>query len=266
MNKLWVQILLLIAIFSAVNRYAWAEEQYVLGNGDIVRISVYGQNDLNTISRINEANKITFPLIGEVVVGGYTPSGAEKRIAAALEKGGFVRAPQVNVIIEQYRSRQVAILGEVNKPGKYSIDTPSKLIDILTLAGGVTREGADVIRLIRKDSSGAESQQAIDLYEILNQGNMQKNLDVQNNDIIFVPVMNRFYIYGEVQRPGVFRLERKMTVMQAIAVGGGITTKGTERGIKIRRTTATGENKEIDAELTALIEPNDVIYVKESLF
>ena len=256
-------ILLLILSLAGVSH---ADEEYILGTGDIVRIDVYGQKDLNTVTRINEVNKITFPLIGETTIGGISPSKAEVLIGNALKKGGFIRSPQVSLVVEQYRSRQVSILGQVLKPGKYSIDGPARLVDILALAGGVTGTGAEIIRLIRKDKDGRETQKSIDLFKILNEGELAQNIKIENEDIIFVPPMDRFYIYGHVHRPGVYRLERGMTVMQALAVGGGLTVKGTERGIKIRRRNGDGKMMEVGSGITSILRSDDVIYVSESIF
>ena len=256
---------ILIALFCLMIGITQAAEEYVLGNGDIVRLTVYGQKDLDSVSRINEIDKINFPLVGEIKIGGLTASEAESAIAKALADGGFVRAPQVTLIVEQYRSRQVSILGKVNKPGKYSIDGPSKLIDILALAGGMRNEAADYLRLTR-NVNGKESQFVLDVYGLLNEGKASINVEIQNDDIIYVPFMDRFYIYGNVHRPGAYRLERNMTIMQAIAVGGGVTPKGTESGIILKRRADNGEVNNFSGEPTAHLKANDVIYVKESFF
>ena len=244
---------------------AQATEEYVLGNGDIVRLTVYGQKDLDSVSRINEVDKINFPLVGEIKIGGLTASEAEASIARALTDGGFVRSPQVTLIVEQYRSRQVSILGKVNKPGKYSIDGPSRLVDILALAGGMRNEAADFLRLTR-DVNGKESQIILDVYGLLNEGKSKENVEIQNEDILYIPYMDLFYIYGHVHRPGAYRLERNMTIMQAIAVGGGVTQKGTESGIILKRRSGNGEVNNFSGEPTTHLKANDVIYVKESFF
>lgn len=257
---------LFIILVCSIQNMALAEEEYLLGAGDIVRISVYGQNDLSTVARINESNKISFPLVGDVEVGGQTASQAEAKISTALSKGGFVRSPQVSVIIEQYRSRQVSILGYVNKPAKYTIDTPSRLIDIIALAGGITRDGSDVVKLVRVDAKGKSTNMDINLQSMFKTGDMSKNVDIKNADIIYVPQMERFYIYGQVNRPGVYRLESGMTVMQGLAVGGGVTMKGTERNIRITRHGSDGKLTELTADVSDALRQDDVIYVKESLF
>ncbi|HFE38189.1 MAG TPA: polysaccharide export protein EpsE [Gammaproteobacteria bacterium] len=242
-----------------------AEEEYTLGSGDIVRITVYEHEDLNLAARINEKGNITFPLIGEVTIGENTVAFAERIISKALEKGGFVHEPQVSIVIEQYRSRQVSVLGEVRMPGKYTIEGASSIIDLIALAGGVSDKASEFAHLITT-KQGKPLQIRVDLHKILFDGDVSQIVDVDTGDIIFIPKMDRFYIYGEVQRPGVFRLERNMIVMQALAVGGGVTPRGTERGLIIKRINSDGEVLEIDASANDLLIPNDVIYIKESLF
>ena len=90
--------------------------------------------------------------------------------------------------------------------------------------------------------------------------------EVKAGDIVIVPRADMFYIYGEVKSPGRNRLEANMTVMQALSVAGGLTERGTERGIRVKRRNSEGEIKEIKVELTDLLQPDDVVYVKESLF
>jgi len=258
-------VLLLIVLFALSNcGVAFAEDDYILGGGDVVRISVYGHQDLSTVARVNETGNITFPLIGEVKVGGLTLSRTESKIAKALEAGGYVRGPQVNAIVDQFRSRQVSVLGQVNKPGKYSIDSEAAIVDLIAMAGGLTNQAADVIRLIRNQGHKLTFQK-IDLYAMLQGGDMNNNINVINGDVIYVPLMDRFYIYGEVQRAGVFRLDRDMTVMQAIAVGGGLTPRGTERDISIRRKSANGKTVDLSAKITDVLRPDDVVYIKEGL-
>jgi polysaccharide export outer membrane protein len=243
-----------------------AKKDYILGPGDIVRITVYDHQDMTTESRISERNAVTFPLIGEVKIGGGSAAAAEAAIARQLEQGGFVRKAQVNVIVVQFHSQQISVLGQVNKPGKYPLEAASTVVDLLALAGGVNQIGADSAILVRQGEQGAVRKQ-IDLQELFQTGNMSTNLEVLNDDVIFVPRAPQFYIYGEVQRPGAFRLERNMTAMQALSVGGGLTLRGSEKGVTIKRRDAKGEVQTLPAPgLTQLLQADDVIHVKESLF
>ena len=236
-----------------------------LGPGDVVKVSVFGNPDLNLETRVSEAGSISFPLIGEVTVGGLPASAAEKKIAGLLESGGFLRKPQVNLIVTSLQSQQVSVLGQVNRPGRYPIDGKRTLTDVLALAGGVGAEGGDTITLIRT-RDGKTTKEAIDLLDMMHSGDLNRNFDLTNNDVIFVERAPRFYIYGEVQRPGFFRLERNMTVLQALSAGGGLTPRGTERGIRIKRRDGSGKLEVLDARMDDLVQVDDVVFVRESLF
>ncbi len=246
---------------------AWAQNEHVLGNGDVVRVSVFQNPDLSIESRVSEAGQINFPLVGAVTVGGLTVSQAEQRIAKQLRDGGFVNKPQVSLSLVQIRSSQMSILGMVGKPGRYPIESVnSKVSHMIAVAGGVVGEGADLVTLVGT-RDGKPVRYEIDLPQIFQSGRMEQDQTVMAGDIIYVQRAPTFYIYGEVQRPGVFRIDRHMTLLQALALGGGITQRGTERGIKVhRRDSATGEVRPMQLTMDDLIQPGDVVYIRESIF
>ncbi|MDP3844419.1 MAG: polysaccharide export protein EpsE [Oxalobacteraceae bacterium] len=237
----------------------------LLGPSDVLKISVYGNPDLSLETRVSQTGGITFPLVGEVKVGGLAIPAAEKEIAGLLMSGGFVLKPQVNILVTSRQSQLVSVLGQVAKPGRYPIDGKHSLIDILALAGGVATDGGDKVSLIRK-RDGQSQKEVVDLIEMVRSGNLKKDLDLKTDDVVYVERAPKFYVYGEVQKPGPYRLERNMTVQQVLSVGGGLTARGTERGIRVKRRDADGKVKEFRADLENLVEMDDVIYVKESWF
>jgi polysaccharide export outer membrane protein len=239
---------------------------YRLGSGDVVKITVFDHPELKLDTRVDEQGQINFPLVGAVPVVGETAATAQKRIALALEKGGFLKNAQVNLIVDKYRSQQISILGQVKNPGKYSLEGPSTVTDLVAEAGGITLSGADTIMLIHRQQNGQSQQVEIDTRALYHDKQFTQDQQVRDGDVIFVPRAPVFYIYGEVQKPGAFRLERNMTVMQALSVGGGITPRGTQRGIQIRRRGEDGKATSTSASLGDEIRADDVVYVKESLF
>ncbi|GAA4020915.1 polysaccharide export protein EpsE [Actimicrobium antarcticum] len=257
---LWLMTLMMTL---TVNSVIAADIQ--LGPGDVIKISVFGNPDLTLETRVSEAGSITFPLIGEVAIGGLPASEAEKKIAARLESGGFLRKPQVNLIVTVLQSQQVSVLGQVTRPGRYPVDGKRTLTDILASAGGVGPEGGDIVTLIRT-RDGKTTKETIDLVDMVRSGDLNRNLELTSNDVVFVERAPRFYIYGEVQRAGFFRLERNMTVLQALSAGGGLSPRGTERGIRIKRRDADGKLEEIKAKMDDLLQVDDVVFVKESFF
>ncbi len=258
----------LILLLSGMTAMAAAvpPKGYIMGPGDSVKITVYQNPDMATETRISEVGSVTFPLLGPVEIGGLTPAQAEIRIAALLKSGGFVPRAQVTVLVTQFRSRQVSVLGQVTRPGRFAIEEPSiRLTDVLALAGGIGVGGAESVTVIRT-GAGGEQRFEIDLLAIFDESTQARNIEIQNGDTVFVPRIPMFYIHGEVQRPGSYRLERRMTVMQAISMASGMTPRGSEKGLRITRRMPNGSAKSLSVGMEDPILQNDVIYVKESLF
>ena len=236
-----------------------------LGEGDSVRVTVFQNPDLTTETRVSERGTISFPLIGEVALAGLTPAGAEARIARQLAEGKFLLKPQVSLNVVRLRSRQVSVLGQVARPGRYALDdASSNLTDILALAGGIGPTGDDNVTVM-VTRNGKTAKLEINVPSMYRTGDLSQNVQVESGDTIFVQRAPVFYIYGEVQRAGSYRLEPAMTVMQALSVGGGVTPRGTDRGLKVHRRTPDGTVRRLDAQLTDPVQPDDVIYVRESL-
>lgn len=321
------------------------EPNYVLGPGDVVRITVFNSPDLSLETRISEADLISYPLVGQVKIGGISTVAAEHKIADLLEKGGFIKKPQVNILVTQFQSKLVSVLGSVFKPGRYPLERTTNLADLLALVGGVTPDGSDLVtvtnatgkteydlqKIVGKPDglksivlSGGEvvfvhsrdisvmgqvlkpgkyavvggvrtvadflsvaggisptgsdtitvttvregkiNRFDVDVDSLFRTGDNTANIELASGDTIYVPHAPMFYIYGEVQRPGSYRIERGMTVMQALAQGGGPTLRGTERNMKLNRKNTKGEVMQLRPALTDGVQQDDVLYVQESLF
>jgi polysaccharide export outer membrane protein len=237
-----------------------------LGVGDVIRVTVYQNPDLTVEARVSELGQINFPLIGVVTVGGLSVSQAQALIEKRLRDGGFVLKPQVTIQTVQIRSSQISILGQVAKPGRYPIEiVGSKVSEMIAAAGGVVPGGADIVTLVG-NREGKPVKLDIDLPLILQNGRADLDMTVENGDIIYVDRAPTFYMYGEVQRPGQLRLERGMTLMQALAQAGGLTGRGTDRGIRVHRKDETGAVKIQELKMNDPVQRDDVIYVRESLF
>lgn len=245
---------------------AQTKSDYPLGAGDTIRIQVFQNPDLTIETRVSENGAITYPLIGSVDLGGLPIAAAEKRIADALQSGGFLQKPQVNISLQQIRGNQVSVLGQVARPGRFPLETANtRLSDMLASAGGAS-PGGDDIAIVTGVRAGQPFRKQIDIPSIFLAEKQQDDIVMQGGDTIYIHRAPVFYIYGETQRPGAFRIEREMTVMQALAQGGGPTARGSERRLRLHRKNANGSIQQIEPELTDLVLPNDVIYVKESIF
>lgn len=245
---------------------AAASAEYRLGSGDVVRISVYQNPDLTLEARVSEPGLVSYPLLGSVKLGGLSVSAAEKLIADGLRNGNFVRQPQVSIAVLQVRGHQASVLGQVNRPGRYPLEQVDlRLSDLLATAGGVAGSGGDVV-VLTGTRNGQPFRLEVDLPTLFSPAGRAQDVVVQNGDTLWVDRQPMVYIYGEVQRPGPMRLERGMTVMQALATGGGLNQRGTQKGLRVHRKAADGRVQVIEPTLDDKVQDGDVVFVRESLF
>ena len=241
-------------------------QDYRLGAGDTIAVQVYQSPDLSVEARVSEGGVISYPLVGSVRIGGMTIPEAEKRIADALRTGGFVKMPQVSIAVRQVRANQVAVLGQVTRPGRFPLETfNTRASDMLAAAGGVTQTGDDVL-IITGVRDGKTFRKVIDIPFLLSNAKSDEDILVAAGDTLYVNKAPVFYIYGEAQRAGAYRVERGMTVMQALAAGGGPTVRGSQNRLRLHRRDVSGNVIETVPQLTDQVRPDDVIYVRESIF
>lgn len=167
---------------------------YRLSLGDRIRVAVFQEDDLSAIPRVNAQGMVTLPLIGDVRVSGLTVSEAQTRIEQALKDGRFMRAPQVNITVEEYAAREVSILGQVRNPGKYALPVESTLtvVELVTRAGGFTDIGKGTeVRVTRIGPDGQETNFTIDVESVIRGRGKSRVEDnsmlLEAGDIVYVP-------------------------------------------------------------------------------
>jgi len=151
------------------------------------------------------------------------------------------------------------------RPGRYPMEGRRSLLDVLALAGGINPEGGDVAVIVRK-RDGSPAKEVVNVPDMMRSADLSQNVQLGGGDVVYIERAPKFYIYGEVQRPGVYRLERNMTVVQALSTGGGLNQRGTERRMTVKRRDERGVLHEVSVRQDDILLPDDVIYVKESLF
>ena len=243
-----------------------ATNEYHLGAGDVLRVSVYQNPDLAVDTRLTEAGVVSYPLLGMIRLGGLSVTAAEQLIGDGLRRGNFVKNPQVTVMVLQVRGNQASVLGQVNRPGRYPIEVADmRLTDLLALAGGTAASGADNV-IVVGHRNGQPYRAEVDLPTLFGAGGREQDISILHGDTVWVDRQPMVYIYGEVQRPGTMRLERAMTLMQTLAGGGGLTQRGTEKGIRVHRRSADGKIQVLRPSLDDKMQDGDVVFVRESLF
>lgn len=259
--------LMSVMLTMAAMAHAAPTGDYVLGAGDVIRISVYQNPDLTLDTRVSEGGSISYPLLGTVKIGGLSVSEAEKKIAAGLRDGNYLKQPQVSILVAQVKGNQVSVLGMVNRPGRYPLEmSNTKLSEVLAQAGGpVTGSSSDVV-VVTGMRNGKTFRKEVDFPMIFAANNPEEDMIMQNGDTVYVDRVPYVYVYGEVQGPGTKPLQRDMTLLQALAASGGLNLRGTEKGIRVHRRDANGVVQIVQPGMNDKLQKDDVVYVKESLF
>jgi polysaccharide export outer membrane protein len=244
-------------------------QEYEVGEGDLLKITVYDNPDLTSEVRVSGEGKITVPLIGETSVKALTATGIGKKLAT-LFADGFIKNPQVSVFILEYKSRKVTALGEFTKPGLIELRGNSTLMEVISNAGGITANAAETLFIQRNIIKGGTDHKnditiSVDLIKLLEGGDISSNLPVLDGDSIYIPKASFVYVMGEVRAPGAFKITKGLTVLRSITLAGGYTQLANKRKTRIVRK-IDNEEKTIDIKMDDLVMPNDIIVVPESLF
>jgi polysaccharide export outer membrane protein len=251
---------------------------YRVGPGDLLELKVFEVDQLNQTVRVSEDGSITLPLLGRVVVEGLTQEGVVQKLTGLLQ-AKYVKNPQVTIFIKEYKNQQVAVIGAVEKAGSYELVGRKNLLQIISMAGGFAETAGNEIFILREGPDGATSTVAIDLKDLLVNGNQKLNVPIEPNDVINVPVDReiRVFVMGRVNRPGAVRakLSEGVTLLQAIADAGGLAEGAKESAILITRKDKAGKEQKLKVNLKDIIKgkkkdvvlmEGDVVYVPESFW
>lgn len=260
---------LIILIFFASYGYSGTvfSQEYIVGEGDILVIRVYDNAELDTTVRVGGDGIISMPLLGQIKVGGMDVASIATFIEQKLADG-YLLAPQVNVFVQEYRSKKVTILGQVNQPGLKELQGSISLLELISKAGGITEDAGDQITIKRKAPIEKDQQQiiTIDTKRLIEQGDTSLNISLKDGDSIYVAKAGVFYVTGEVKRPGSFKHEENPTVLKAITLAGGLTDHGAPGRIRIIRSINGEEVTLKDVTMDETVLPDDVIVVPETYF
>jgi len=276
-KRVVMALLFILSPFLAVPQEKFTQE-YRIGPKDLLEISVFGADELSRTVRVSEDGKVTLPLLGEVLVDGLTKSEVEKKLGQLLGQK-YVQNPQVTVFIREYQSKRVSVLGAVEKPGPYQLLGRQTLMQIISEAGGLTRDAGNEIVIIRQLPDGSSTSLRISIDDLFLKGDAKLNVPMEAGDIVTVPVDKPVvvYVFGQVKNPGALQVKKSNipTLLQAIAQAGGFTDRASKGGVIIKRKDETGKEKEIKVNVRSILKnkvkdvqllENDTIYVPESLF
>lgn len=262
-------VLMLLCCFAFVLP-AWADsaqDDYLIGVDDVLKITVYDHADLDVVSRVSADGSVQIPLVGSVTLAGLTLKQAITEIQAQL-MDGFLVNPQVTIFIEEYRSKKVMVIGHVIEPGVYELKGPTPLLELLSLAGGLRENAGDIATITRKSSNGEAAQQIlqIDLKRLLETGDQALNVQIMDKDSVFIAKAKMIYMTGEVEKPDAYKFEDGTTILKAVSMAGGFTKIAAKSSIRIVRTVSGVETVMEDVSLQEQLRPDDVVVVPERYF
>ncbi|WP_162173486.1 polysaccharide biosynthesis/export family protein [Pseudacidobacterium ailaaui] len=265
-------LLALLFCFSALSaRAADKKESLRISSGDLLHVSVFREPDLEQHVRVRDSGEIDLDLVGAVSVVGLVPGEAALKIAQAYEQGKYLNHPQVSVLIEEYATQQVSVLGQVARPGAVPLMTSRSLLDVLSLAGGLTDVADRHITIERGDKSGS-----LTVFVPNDASTDLKNtVMVHPGDTVLVPKAGVVYVLGDVGRPGgyVMQDDAKLTVLQAIALAAGANRSAKENAARLLRKvqgryqeqTIPLKDMERGSQPDMELEAGDVLYIPFSM-
>lgn len=262
-----------IASSLSVQNVTATQADYRVGTDDLLSIQVFQVEELDTKVRVSAQGNIGLPLIGKVAAGGLTVSELEALIAKKYEK--YLANPILSVFVEEYRSQQIIVLGAVNSPKVYYVTGQVYLLDMLSMAGGLTSKAGDVCSIHKRGSKGSEDgeKMVIDLNELLISGRSELNVPLSSGDVVHVPESGVFFIDGAVNSAGVYQIKGKTTLTQSVSMAKGAMYEANLSEVTILRDNGKPEREVITANLKSimdgkqadvLIEDKDIIIVPKS--
>jgi polysaccharide export outer membrane protein len=243
-------------------------QEYTIGPRDVLKITVWGHDDLSGDYPVAEDGFVPFPLLGRVAANGLTVKQFAARLTGLLEKDYLVN-PQVFVSVKEYLSKKVHVFGETEKPGVFYLTGPTSVLEVLSRAGAKTTSKQLILVRPHRDGNHVSGSTILRLnLEQVQVGDTSQNIPVKDEDTIFVPRAQAFFVLGEVRSPGTFPLERTTTVLEAVSLAGGFTDKAAPGVVKLIRQKPDGTQETRTLELGgqardrgATVEAGDTVVV-----
>jgi polysaccharide export outer membrane protein len=266
MSRFFLSIVLGLTLSIAVNSSSSAQD-YLIGEGDVLKITVYDHDDLTTTARVSGDGFIVLPLIGQIDVKGKTISQITEKISSLLADG-YVVNPQVTIFIQEFKSKKAFIMGEVNKPGLYVLPGQTTFLALLSEAGGLNKDAGDKAIIKRKahPSDKQEDIITIDLNDLIEKGDTSLDILILDGDSVYITKAGVFYVTGEVKKPDAYKYEEGTTVIKAITMAGGFSDIASKSRVKIIRKVGDKEEVYEKVKMDEPVLPDDVIVVPESFF
>lgn len=264
MRKFILICCLVLSVFAGIRVSA---QDYLVGEGDVLKVTVYDHEDLTTTARVSGDGFIDFPLIGHVEVKGLTLAQITDKISSLLADG-YVVNPQITIFIQEFKSKKAFIIGEVKNPGLYVLPGQTTFLALLSEAGGLNKDAGDKA-IIKRKAGALDNQEdiiTVDLKDLIEKGDTSLDIMIADGDSVYVTKAGVFYVTGEVKKPDAYKVEDGTTVLKAITMAGGFSDKASKGKVKIVRKVGGKEEVLEKVKMDEVVLPDDVIIVPESFF
>jgi polysaccharide biosynthesis/export protein len=222
----------LAAAFMVASTSHAQNESLLIGPGDRLHVSVFDTPELEQHVRVTDGGDLPLIMGGTAHVANLTPAEAARKVEDVLRNGQILNHPKVDIVVEEYATAKVSVLGEVRVPGAYAINTPRSVLDVLTLAGGLTPNAERKVLIERRNTKERVP------YYVSNKADAALDTAVQVNpgDSLIVPKAGIVYVLGDVARPGGYTMtnnDAQLTVLQLVARAGGTNTSAVPSHAKL---------------------------------
>jgi polysaccharide export outer membrane protein len=246
--------------------------EYLLGAGDLLEVSVFEAEELNTKVRVSSRGFITVPLLGQVLIKGSSAREAEQQIEDLYRKQ-YIKDPHVSIFVAEHYSQRVTLVGQFKNPGTYDYLSKQRLLDVIALGGGLSDKAGRIAQVRRSSNlQGEPGIFIIDLDRLIKEGQDEFNIEINGGDVLFVPEAGVFFIGGAVRKPGAYSIKHKTIMQEALLEAGGLLPYGSKDNIQLVRSTESGEKKVIVLDLKEQhvreleLKDRDIIIVDASSF
>ena len=270
-------VLILLAVLPAISEDTptiVVPTDYLIAPDDLLQMDVWGEPELKTQVQVTPDGNINVPFIGPVKAQGKTQKQLADEIGKLYVDREFLVSPNVNITLVRIHKPMIRVLGQVGRPGVIEFEDGDTVMEAIAQAGSYTESALlEDVTLTRKDSTEPIH---LDLKALFHKGDMSQNLKLEKGDTIYIPedTINKYYVLGEVLRPGLFKLNDNVTVLSAISGAGGPTPKAKLKSTMLIRGDIKKKKKVVvnvanliskgDIKEDMEIKAGDVVYVPES--
>lgn len=259
----------LYASFTATPNY----EDYVIGGGDLIQITIFEAPDLNTDARVSARGGVTLPLLSTVQIAGLSVREAEYHVER-LYREKYLQDPHITIFVKEQFGSKVTMMGALKKPGTYDYYAHLNLMDVLAMAEGLSDTAGRIVQIRRKGDSQETAQSVIiDLDQMVKEGREELNVGIKGGDVIYVPEAGAVYVDGAVRKAGSYPIRQEMSVQEAIVAAGGLQSFADAKNVKLVRYMGKGRREVAKLSLDDLqrgaadelkVQDRDVIFVESS--